>query len=1272
MINKIYFMILCTSLFLSFQAINSQTLPPGYPDRSGDLDVLPGFKNPPAGYGEVPFYWWMGDTLTRERLLWQLDKLTNKGITSLQVNYAHDDKGGLKWGLSFPSKPALFTEAWWDLFGWFMQQAKQRGMAVSLSDYTLGVGQGSYVDDAIKAYPEINGAELNYEMKSLKNKATLTWDLPDNYLSVIAYRLENQQINPATAVNLNDKIGENKLIWIAPKGEWQVVCVYAKKKIPSFDPMHPKSGKAYIENFFQRFEDRFPGEAGKGLNFFFSDELDFHLGGYLWNDIFEKEFLKRKGYSILPELPALFIDIGQRTAKVRLDYNDVMVSLSELGFFAPLYQWQQDRGMIYGCDHGGRGKDVFEFGDYFRTQKYNQGPGCDQPFLLQDVIKNKVASSIAHLYERPRTWLEGFHSSGWSTNSAQLSEAIFGNYVMGHNLLSLHGLYYSTHGGWWEWAPPCNHFRMPYYRHIEPLMNCVERLSYLLSQGYHRCDVLLLYPVEPMAAKMDGEKSVKAAFELGTYLYNKGIDFDFIDYESVARSKVVKNELQVSGEKYRVLIIPSMKAIRFSTVEKAVEFFRSGGIVLNFGDVPQASERIGSNDKKLDAMIKELFGDAAIDSNAQANIITNKNNGKALCTREYKQIETIINNSFPRDFKVISDSSEKMLPRVMHRKIGKRDIYAVYNVDKGTDCFFRCKGNVEIWDPFTGENYPLFHAKQTDNGTIVTLPLERNQIQLIVFNPEENFMGVDSTDLEEVLTIEEIDDKFVVTGTAKTAGEKCAVIKTSTNDVILKGNAGEPLPSVTLDGEWGFEVKPVLDNRWGDYHYPPTDELIGPEMRRTKYANKTGNSRDWKKTHFDDSDWETVSNGFGPAFYKLGPLPDSIDISSISNSILKATTSDSILLNDKHYNWQRYDFSWRYGIENDPGHQGYHGLKEEIYDEFIRLGKRENSWTSTYYTKEEAGSNYFLLTDIFAPVAGKYQIQTGEMKPAHFWINKVNMNTDDQYVDLHQGNNSLLLHYNQPGTTYFIIKKEGNHQNREITGEGSLAMRWYGDKSILKFNTRPAEKKPAGWYRFKSAPGLKRLDFAAFGKVKIWINEKEHKAEKGSIRQDGSFNYSVELEAIIPKPATVAMRIEQEKGLYAGAALPEQIKMKYGKGIFYSGDWSLSDGLYSYSGGAWYRKDFKLTEQQVGKGVVVDLGKVISSAEVIVNNKTAGIKLAPPYRFDISELVKAGDNKIEVLVYNTAANHYTSIPTRYRGSLESGLFGPVILEFKNIVKLKNE
>jgi hypothetical protein len=37
----------------------------------------------------------------------------------------------------------------------------------------------------------------------------------------------------------------------------------------SFDPMNPMSGQKVVEKFFQRFEDHFPGEAGRGLNFFF-------------------------------------------------------------------------------------------------------------------------------------------------------------------------------------------------------------------------------------------------------------------------------------------------------------------------------------------------------------------------------------------------------------------------------------------------------------------------------------------------------------------------------------------------------------------------------------------------------------------------------------------------------------------------------------------------------------------------------------------------------------------------------------------------------------------------------------------------------------------------------------------------------------------------------------------------------------------------------------------------------------------------------------------
>ena len=96
---------------------NAMANPPGYPEREHIHDLESKFRTPPSGYGEVPFYWWIGDTLTRDHLEWELDKLSGRHISSLQINYCHRDTGGIIYGLTYPSQPALFSEQWWDLFG---------------------------------------------------------------------------------------------------------------------------------------------------------------------------------------------------------------------------------------------------------------------------------------------------------------------------------------------------------------------------------------------------------------------------------------------------------------------------------------------------------------------------------------------------------------------------------------------------------------------------------------------------------------------------------------------------------------------------------------------------------------------------------------------------------------------------------------------------------------------------------------------------------------------------------------------------------------------------------------------------------------------------------------------------------------------------------------------------------------------------------------------------------------------------------------------------
>jgi hypothetical protein len=122
--------------------------------------------------------------------------------------------------------------------------------------------------------------------------------------------------------------------------------------------------------------------------------------------------------------------------------------------------------------------------------------------------------------------------------------------------------------------------------------------------------------------------------------------------------------------------------------------------------------------------------------------------------------------------------------------------------------------------------------------------------------------------------------------------------------------------------------------------------------------------------------------------------------------------------------------------------------------------------------------------------------------------------------------------------------------------------------------------------------------------------------------------------------------VEQDRGWYGGATIVEPVHFDCGPGAVYAGDWSRIDGLSSYSGGGWYRKTLTLTPDQAGRRVWLDLGSVVASAEVRVNGRRAGVRVAPPWRVDISPLVKAGANRLEILVYNTLANHYQTIPTR--------------------------
>ena len=149
------------------------------------------------------------------------------------------------------------------------------------------------------------------------------------------------------------------------------------------------------------------------------------------------------------------------------------------------------------------------------------------------------------------------------------------------------------------------------------------------------------------------------------------------------------------------------------------------------------------------------------------------------------------------------------------------------------------------------------------------------------------------------------------------------------------------------------------------------------------------------------------------------------------------------------------------------------------------------------------------------------------------------------------------------------------------------------------------------------------------------------------------------------------MRIEAAAGRYGGAAFDAPIAFECGPGEAPLGDWS-AQGLRTYSGAVVYSKSITLTDEHLESQVLLDLGRAGIIADISVNERPAGVRIARPYRLDITDLVQTGENQIEVKVVNTLANHMSSYPTRHilPGQTVSGLLGPAEVRFLRRVTLE--
>ena len=313
-----------------------------------------------------------------------------------------------------------------------------------------------------------------------------------------------------------------------------------------------------------------------------------------WTGHIDSIFEAQKGYSIQPYLKALTISERsslhhsslteeQRCAKA--DYWDVWSHLFAERFFKTQADWCAANGVSH-ITHMDK-DDMLAWcvkmeGDPFLNLSRVQIPGVDviwsQVWYGSNTEFPRLASSVAHVYGKQRAFSESFAAYYRKLDIPAVKYVV--DYQMARGINFFEFMFMMSKQG------PRGYMADPGMRELNDYVN---RATYLMAQGKPSARVAVYAPIPSLwLGNNRADHFTRAA---GHLLTSHQYDFDFITDDGLLESVSVSNGrlVNLSGQAYETLVIPSAEAIRRASWQRIEEFANRGGKVIFLGDLPKGT-----------------------------------------------------------------------------------------------------------------------------------------------------------------------------------------------------------------------------------------------------------------------------------------------------------------------------------------------------------------------------------------------------------------------------------------------------------------------------------------------------------------------------------------------------------------------------------------------------------------------------------------------------------------------------------------------------------
>lgn len=224
---------------------------------------------------------------------------------------------------------------------------------------------------------------------------------------------------------------------------------------------------------------------------------------------------------------------------------------------------------------------------------------------------------MARVHGGSRLWIEGFHSTGWGGALEDTIDWLVPWIIGGANLYNPHAVYYSTAGGYFEWATPSTCWRQPYWGEYLAFAQIVARPCSAAADGIRLTDFAILYPsttvmsqLTPTVAAADvfdavahpradfahSESDAMLREPLGRMVWRApetgllnavGMSSTLVDEESGSKaSDGVDGVLEVGGNEHHIFVLPGVAALTSVAARRLTSFVIGGGTLVVLGTVP--------------------------------------------------------------------------------------------------------------------------------------------------------------------------------------------------------------------------------------------------------------------------------------------------------------------------------------------------------------------------------------------------------------------------------------------------------------------------------------------------------------------------------------------------------------------------------------------------------------------------------------------------------------------------------------------------------------